>query len=131
MSDTHAATAAAPGSAEAGHAESTGLHVHIVSPRVLLGVWGALLLGTALTYAATWIDLGAGNLWLAMAIATAKAACVALFFMHLKWDRPFLGFVFLIAILCVFLFVGIALLDTQAYRPDLIPDYAPGITPRG
>jgi cytochrome c oxidase subunit 4 len=130
MSDTHAA-AAAPGSAGAGHEESAHLHVHIVSPRVLLSVWGALILGTALTYAATWIDLGAGNLWLAMAIATAKAVCVALFFMHLKWDRPFLGFLFLVAILCVFLFVGIALLDTQAYRPDLIPDYAPGIAPPG
>ncbi len=129
MSDTHAA--AAPGSAGAGHEEPAALHVHVVSPRVLLAVWGVLLAGTALTYAATWVDLGAGNLWLAMAIATAKAACVALFFMHLRWDRPFLGFVFLIALLFVFLFVGIALLDTQAYRPDLIPDYAPGLAPQG
>lgn len=129
MSDSEAAAAPVAPAPEPGAA--TGLQVHIVSPRVLLTVWGALVLGTALTYAATWVNLGAGNLLLALGIAAAKAMCVALFFMHLRWDRPFLGFVFLVAILCVLLFVGLALLDSQAYAPDLIPGYAPGITPPG
>jgi hypothetical protein len=35
--------------------------------------------------------------------------------------------VFLGAILFVMLFIGLALMDTTAYRPDLIPDFAPEI----
>jgi len=47
-------------------------------------VWGALLLGTFLTYEAAKIDLGVFNAALALIIATTKALLVALFFMHLK-----------------------------------------------
>lgn len=47
-------------------------------------VWGALLLGTFLTYEASLIDLGPFNSVVALSIATAKALLVALFFMHLK-----------------------------------------------
>lgn len=121
MSDTHSHHAAG------GTADPAALHVHVVPPRILLAVWAGLLVLTVATVAATWIDLGAGNLWLAMAIATVKAAMVALWFMHLRYDRLFLGLVFLGALAFVLLFVGLALTDTQAYRPDLIPGYAPGV----
>jgi len=47
-------------------------------------VWGALLLGTFLTYKAAQLDLGAFNAAVALIIATTKALLVALFFMHLK-----------------------------------------------
>lgn len=47
-------------------------------------VWGALLLGTFLTYKASLIDLGPFNSVVALSIATAKALLVAMFFMHLK-----------------------------------------------
>ena len=47
-------------------------------------VWGALLLGTLLTYEAAKIDLGVFNAAVALIIATTKALLVALFFMHLK-----------------------------------------------
>src|SRR6516164_10865565 len=47
-------------------------------------VWGALLLGTLLTYEAALIDLGPFNPVVALVIATTKALLVALFFMHLK-----------------------------------------------
>jgi cytochrome c oxidase subunit 4 len=47
-------------------------------------VWGALLLGTFLTYEAALIDLGRFNAAVALIIATTKALLVALFFMHLK-----------------------------------------------
>jgi cytochrome c oxidase subunit 4 len=48
------------------------------------GVWGALLVGTFLTYEASLIDLGRFNSAVALIIATTKALLVALFFMHLK-----------------------------------------------
>lgn len=47
-------------------------------------VWGALLLGTFLTYEVAKIDLGVFNAAVALIIATTKALLVALFFMHLK-----------------------------------------------
>ena len=47
--------------------------------------------------------------------------------MHLRYDWVFHGFIFLGAILFVILFIGLALMDTQAYRPDIIQGFAPGI----
>jgi cytochrome c oxidase subunit 4 len=47
-------------------------------------VWGALLLGTVITYEVAKIDLGVFNAAVALIIATTKALLVALFFMHLK-----------------------------------------------
>ena len=47
-------------------------------------VWGALLLGTYLTYKVAFFDLGPFNPILALVIATTKALLVALFFMHLR-----------------------------------------------
>jgi cytochrome c oxidase subunit 4 len=67
------------------------------------------------------------NLWLALGIATAKATLVLLYFMHLRYDAPVNAIVFVVALLFLALFVGLALLDTTTYQPDLIPNYAPGI----
>ena len=61
------------------------------------------------------------------AIATAKAVLVGLYYMHLRWDKPFNAFVFLGAFFLLALFVGIAMMDTQAYQPNLIPGYSPGM----
>ena len=47
-------------------------------------VWGALLLGTFLTYEVAKLDLGSYNAAVALIIATTKALLVVLFFMHLK-----------------------------------------------
>lgn len=47
-------------------------------------VWGALLVGTFVTYKVAYIDLGRFNAAVALIIATIKALLVALFFMHLK-----------------------------------------------
>lgn len=106
--------------------ESNG-HVHVVPPRILLGVWAALLFLTIVTVAVTWVDLGALNIWVALGIATVKALLVALFFMHLKYDKPFNSIVLVSSLFFVALFLGLALLDTLHYRKDLIPGYAPAI----
>lgn len=111
-----------------GH-EATQLTVHIVPFRVLAGVFGALLGLTVLTVAATQLDLGSANLALAMAIATAKAALVVLYFMHMRYDHPFNAVVFVTALAFVALFVVFTLLDTAAYQPEMIPGYAPALAP--
>ena len=69
--------------------------VHVASVKLLLGVWVALMIGTWLTVAASNVDLGWLNIWIGLGIATGKAVLVALYYMHLRWDRPFNAFVFL------------------------------------
>ena len=44
----------------------------------------ALLILTAITVGASYIDFGSGNVVIALIIATIKATIVALFFMHLR-----------------------------------------------
>jgi cytochrome c oxidase subunit IV len=101
---------------------------HVLSPRTLLAVWAALVVLTWVTVAATRVNLGGFNLWMALGIATTKASLVALYFMHLRYDRPVNAIIFLGTLLFVLLFVGLALVDTTSYQHDLIPGYAPGIT---
>ncbi len=100
---------------------------HVLPMKVLGAVFAGLVVLTWITVAATWVDLGAMNLWLAMAIATVKASLVALYFMHLRWDRPINGIIFLGTLLFVLLFVGIALTDTASYQPEMIPGYSPAM----
>jgi cytochrome c oxidase subunit 4 len=102
----------------------------VVSVRVLLAVWGALLVLTALTVAASWVNLGSFSLWAALGIAAFKAGIVALYFMHLRYDKPFYGFLLVVALAFVMLLAGLALIDTRAYNPELIPGYAPAVQQR-
>jgi hypothetical protein len=52
---------------------------------------------------------------------------VAEIFMHLHWDRPFNRILMMSAIGAVALFIGILLLDSTTYMPDMISGYAPGV----
>ena len=107
--------------------EHTNNGVHVSSVRLLLVVWVALMIGTWLTVSATYVDLGSLNIWIGLAIATAKAVLVALYYMHLRWDRPFNGFIFLAAFVFLGIFVGIALMDTFEYQDTLIPGFATAV----
>ena len=106
------------------HAGGTG---HIVDPRILVSVFLSLLVLTVLTVAASMIDLGAFNIWLALGIASLKATLVALFFMHLFWERPIASIVFGTSLLLVSLFIGLCVIDSKEGAPDQIPGYAPAI----
>jgi cytochrome c oxidase subunit 4 len=58
---------------------------HISSIGSSVAIWLALLVGTALTVAAAYVDLGPLNIVVALAIASIKATLVVLFFMHVKY----------------------------------------------
>lgn len=91
-------------------------------PLMILGaVFAALLVLTFVTVAVTWVDLGPFNVWVALLIAAVKAALVALYFMHLRYDAPFNGLVLLIAFLFVAVFVAAAIDDTTSYQDNLVP----------
>jgi len=69
---------------------------HVVSPGTYIVILLALLVGTALTVLASYIDLGEWRIapgltlfWnpvVALAIATTKMMLVVLFFMHVKYS---------------------------------------------
>jgi cytochrome c oxidase subunit 4 len=60
---------------------------HIVSRTVYFVIFGALLLGTALTYYTAQLDLGANlNTIVALTIAGIKATLVILYFMHVRYS---------------------------------------------
>jgi cytochrome c oxidase subunit 4 len=92
---------------------------HVVPVPVLLGIFAALMVLTAATVAATWVDLGNGNLWIALGIATMKASLVALVFMHLRYDNPFYALIFVTALVFLGLFLSLTLLDTLQYAPNI------------
>jgi len=59
---------------------------HISPVSTYFAVFGALMVGTALTVAAAFIDFpGQLNFPIALAIAVTKATLVILFFMHVKY----------------------------------------------
>jgi cytochrome c oxidase subunit IV len=100
---------------------------HVVPLPVLFAVLGALLVMTFVTVAVSWFDFGRFNLWIALGIAVFKASLVLLFFMHLKYDKPFNAIVVIVSIALLMLFIAIALADAVHYEPDRIPGYAPSI----
>jgi len=89
---------------------------HVVSMPVLIGVFVALLILTALTYYAWAANTG---IVVAMLIAVVKAGLVALFFMHLWWDSLFNGLVLIMAMAFVGLFLALSMVDTAIYQPQV------------
>ena len=61
-------------------------HHHIVSPMVYLAIVVILLVMTAITVGASYVDLGPLNPVIALAIAAFKMMLVVLFFMHVKYS---------------------------------------------
>jgi cytochrome c oxidase subunit 4 len=59
---------------------------HIVTPVQYAMVFATLLVGTAITVGAAYVDLKVFNPIIALAIACFKAVIVILFFMHVKFQ---------------------------------------------
>jgi cytochrome c oxidase subunit 4 len=110
-------------------------HTHEDGAGVYVKTLVALLILTAITVGASYIDFGSGNIVIALFIATVKASIVALFFMHLRHEKP----VNSIIALAGFLFLGIFLMfcfmdqdtrkDPKPYNlPPPALNLPPGVT---
>jgi cytochrome c oxidase subunit 4 len=88
---------------------TVNVQAHPVEVRGYIAVFGALLVLTIVTVGASYLDLPATpTILVALAIASVKAALVAMFFMHLKSERPMVYWPLgLTAILVVGLFASI------------------------
>jgi cytochrome c oxidase subunit 4 len=112
--------------AHTGHRQTA--HVgHVVPLPVLFAVLGTLLVMTFVTVAVSWFDFGRFNLWIALGIAVFKASLVLLFFMHLKYDKPFNAIIVIVSLGLLMLLIGMALTDSHQYEPHMIPGYGPAI----
>jgi cytochrome c oxidase subunit 4 len=59
---------------------------HVAPKSLYYLIFAALLVGTAVTVAVAFVDLGAFNNVVMLTIACAKALLVVLFFMHVRWS---------------------------------------------
>jgi len=84
---------------------------HIIPYRTFVGVWVTLLLLTATTVAVAQVNLGALNVWVALAIATIKSGLVVAFFMHMKYESRLFRLALLAALAILAIFIGFTFID--------------------
>lgn len=98
------------------HSLEHGEHTHEHSWKGYLYILLILLVLTIITVTASRIDFGSptANVVIAMTIATIKASLVALFFMHLKDDKPINGLIFVSTLLFLAVFLGFCLVDADS-----------------
>jgi cytochrome c oxidase subunit IV len=122
------------------HAQSLESHGHDHSgaAKLYLRTLLALLFLTIVTVGAAYIDFGSGNVVIALAIATIKATLVALFFMHLRYEKPVNGVIAAAGFLFLGIFLMFCFIDVDSrvnlqpvnLRPPLLaPDAAPAAAP--
>lgn len=97
-----------------GHPAGRGDHVpHVLGLKVYFATWITLLVLTAITVGASYVDVGSANILIALLIATIKATVVALMFMHLKWDHRFHAIIFSFSIIFLAIFIAFTMYDTE------------------
>jgi len=88
---------------------------HTLNPKAEAATYAktliSLLILTAITVGASYINFGAMNVVVALTIATIKATLVALFFMHLLHDKPVNALIACAGFLFLGLFLMFTLLD--------------------
>lgn len=85
---------------------------HITPYKQHLFIWVLLLILTVITVTVSTVDLKNLTVTVAILIATVKALVVALYFMHLKFDKKILGIFLLLTML---IFVAVLLLTFLDY----------------
>jgi len=98
----------------AAHLDTTHAQTHSLSedphhehggPKIYAAVLGGLLVLTIITVAASYVNFGTGNVIVALLIASIKGSLVALFFMHLRWDKPMSAIIFCVSLFFLALFL--------------------------
>jgi cytochrome c oxidase subunit 4 len=79
--------------------------------KAYLGVWAALLGLLALTLGSSYVSLGGFNTTVNLAVACAKAALVALFFMKLRTSGTLVRFAAGIGVVWFLILVGLSATD--------------------
>ena len=101
---------------------SAHTQTHHGSPKLYTSILLILMTLTGITVFASGIDFGSPtiNVVIAMVIASIKASLVALFFMHLLWDRPLNSIIFVCGLLALGIFLMFCFIDSDT-REVIIP----------
>jgi cytochrome c oxidase subunit 4 len=84
---------------------------HVVSRKIYLLVFAALMVGTAITVWVAFFDLGPWNDVTMLTIAVAKATLVVLFFMHVRYSGRLIALTVGSGILFLLILLALALAD--------------------
>jgi cytochrome c oxidase subunit 4 len=84
---------------------------HIIGYKKLAAVWVGLLALTTVTVLVSRIDLGAGKVWAALAIACVKSGLVIAFFMHMKYEARLFRIILFVALVTLAVFIGVTFFD--------------------
>jgi cytochrome c oxidase subunit IV len=103
------------------------METHVLPTRLYVGIFLALLLGTALTVAASFVDFGgrlnSANVLVAMSIAVSKGLLVVLFFMHVRYSARLIWVFVAAGAFWLALLIGLTLSDflTRGWLPVPAP----------
>lgn len=78
-------------------------------------ILGLLLILTAVTVGASYINLGHLNVWVALMIASTKSSLVLLYFMHLKYEGGVIKWSFVSTIIALAIMISFTFWDV-AFR---------------
>ena len=84
---------------------------HVIPGAVYVGIWAILMVLTAVTVFASFLELHEWNIVLALVIATIKATLVVLFFMHLYYSSKLTKVTVIAAMFFLFLLLALSLTD--------------------
>lgn len=90
---------------------------HVVSRKTYYLIFAALMVGTALTVAVAFVDLGIFNDIVMLAIAVTKAVLVILYFMHVKYSGRLTALTVASGFLFLLILMGIVVSDYIARGP--------------
>jgi cytochrome c oxidase subunit IV len=94
---------------------------HIVSPKIYLAIFGALMIGTALTVWAAFQNFGKFNIVIALGIATVKATLVVLYFMHARYSPKRTQLVIVCSVFWLAIMLALTLSDYKTRPHDMRP----------
>jgi len=95
--------------------DTTAHEHHVVPDGVMILVWVALLILTAITVGGSVLFPGKVGIAVAMVVTPIKAALILMFFMHLKYEKPVFVAMFLTAAMILAIIMGITFFD-YSYR---------------
>jgi cytochrome c oxidase subunit IV len=86
-------------------------HVHIVPSRTFVRVWLLLLVLTAILVIASRLFHQALSVWAMLVLTPVKASLVLFYFMHLKYEKPYLRALVFMTLGLLTLVIGLLFFD--------------------
>ena len=91
--------------------ETAETHGHMVPYRTLVRVWLTLLVITALLVIFSRLSRGGSAIWAMLVLTPIKAGLVFFFFMHLKYEKPYLKALVFLTLGLLTMVIGILFFD--------------------